>query len=79
MEPRSNMRSQHWQKLGSARERRGGVAKQRHPIPMKGGDEYDYLTRWRRYLHKRAGTVRKVKRGYWRRVRRIFKRSTDDE
>jgi hypothetical protein len=42
------------------------------PIPFKGGDEYDYLTRARKgYCSaKRAGVCKAAKRSYWRRVRR---------
>ncbi|GAB4438642.1 MAG: hypothetical protein Kow00120_06360 [Anaerolineae bacterium] len=42
-----------------------------HPIPMRGALEYDALTRWRRYLRWRAGERKAVKRGYWRRARRM--------
>lgn len=49
------------------------------PIPMKGGDEYDGLTRWRRYLAKRAGRWKAVKRGYWRRVRRVLRAREEND
>lgn len=41
-----------------------------HTIPMRGGDEYDALTRWRRFLHWRAGVRRWIKAHYNRRQRR---------
>lgn len=38
-------------------------------IPMKGGAEYDALTRWRRYLSWRPGQRKAAKRSYRRRCR----------
>ncbi len=43
-------------------------------VPMKTGDEYDALTRWRRFLHWRAGDRKDIKRGFRRRVRRAVRR-----
>ena len=40
-------------------------------IPMKGGAEYDGLTRWRRYLRFRPGQRKTIKNGYRRRCRRL--------
>lgn len=40
-------------------------------IPMKSADEYDYLTRWRRYICRHPGDAKRVKRQYNRRVRRM--------
>jgi len=40
-------------------------------IPMKTGDEYDALARWKRYLHWRPGERKRIKRGYNRRARRL--------
>jgi len=39
-------------------------------IPMVGGDEYDALTRWRRYLNWKPGERKRIKRRYNKRVRR---------
>jgi hypothetical protein len=39
-------------------------------IPMKGGEEQDMLTRWRRLLVVRAGRAKAAKRTYNRRLRR---------
>lgn len=39
-------------------------------IPLKDGDEYDMLTAWRRFYRHRAGTARRVKNRYNRRLRR---------
>lgn len=44
-----------------------------HTIPMRGGDEYDALTRWKRYLHWRSGERKRIKRGYNRRQRRALR------
>lgn len=39
--------------------------------PLKGGDEWDYLTlRGKRYCAKRAGTRRIIKAKFWRRTRK---------
>jgi len=40
-------------------------------IPMKGGDEYDALTGWRKYCKWKAGDRSRIKRGYRRRCRRL--------
>lgn len=39
-------------------------------IPMKTGDEFDALTKWRNVLHWRPGERARIKRGYRRRERR---------
>ncbi len=38
-------------------------------IPLRGGDEYDALTRWRKVLIWRAGERARIKRRYRRRER----------
>ena len=45
--------------------------------PMATGDEYDALTRWRRFVRWRAGQRASIKRGFRRRVRRLVKRMID--
>lgn len=40
-------------------------------IPMKGGDEYDALTRWRKHLRFRPGERKAIKNRYRRRCRRL--------
>lgn len=47
--------------------------------PLKGGDEYDYLTRARRYYNKRAGKFKPIKQGFWRRVRKIYRLAITNE
>lgn len=42
-------------------------------IPLKGGDEYDALTRDRKFYFWQSGELRKIKRGYNKRVRREAK------
>lgn len=53
-----------------------------HKEKLKGGDEYDFLTRARRYYHHKAGQIRKVKRKFWKRqraeVRDQMKGTTDE-
>lgn len=45
-------------------------------IPLKSGDEYDALTKWKRVCTWRAGDRAKIKRGYNRRVRRVARKET---
>lgn len=40
-----------------------------HKAKLKGGDEWDYLTRARRYFYHRAGQIKKIKRKFWKRQR----------
>lgn len=42
-------------------------------IPLKGGDEYDALTRARKFYFWQSGELRKIKRQYNKRVRRTGK------
>jgi hypothetical protein len=46
----------------------------RHYVPMRTGDEFDALTRWRKVLPWRAGARAKIKRLYRRRERRVLNR-----
>ena len=48
-------------------------------IPMKGGDEYDALTKARKFHLWRAGQVKKIKRAYNKRFRKYSKRVIQDE
>ena len=43
-------------------------------IPMKGGDEEDAFTSWRRVFGWRPGTIKAIKRKYNKRVRRTIRR-----
>ena len=43
-------------------------------IPLKSGDEQDALTPWRKFHRFRSGQVKKIKRGYNKRLRRYFKK-----
>ena len=45
-----------------------------HKEKLKGGDEYDYLTRARRFLYHRARQIKKIKRKFWKRNRLESKR-----
>ena len=50
-------------------------------IKMISGDEFDALTRWKKYLKWRAGERKRIKRKYNRRERkqsRLTKRAVDD-
>jgi len=48
-------------------------------IPMKGGDEYDALSKSRKFLRWKSGQVKKIKRAYNKRFRKYSKRMTTDE
>jgi hypothetical protein len=47
-------------------------------IPLKGGDEYDTLTKARKFKLWKAGQVKKIKRAYNKRLRRHNKGVNDD-
>ena len=47
--------------------------------PLKGGDEYDALTGARRYYHFCAGTLKRIKRQYNKRVRQSGKKEIKGE
>lgn len=42
-------------------------------IPLKTADEFDGLTKWKKFLHWRSGERKQIKRGYRKRVRRWVK------
>lgn len=44
-----------------------------HKGQMKSGSEYDAFTKWRRFLHWRAGQRKAIKRAFSRRMRRMAK------
>ena len=46
-------------------------------IPMKGGDEYDALTKARKFHLWKAGQVKKIKRAYNKRLRKRNKEVND--
>ena len=47
-----------------------------HSTKLKGGDEWDAFSGWRKYLCylSRAGVVKRIKRGYNKRMRKQAKR-----
>lgn len=45
-----------------------------HKEKLKGGDEYDYLTRARRVHGHHPGQIKKIKRKFWKRNRLESKR-----
>ena len=47
-------------------------------IPMKGGDEYDALTKARKFYKWKAGQVKRIKRAYNKRFRKYNKDIKDD-
>lgn len=48
--------------------------KKKVKIPFTNGYEYDYLTGWRKYLKKKAGVAKYIKKNYNKRLRRALKR-----
>ena len=47
-------------------------------IPMKGGDEYDGLTKGRKFIRWKSGQLKKIKRAYNKRFRKHSKEKVDD-
>ena len=47
-------------------------------IPMRGGDEYDGLTKARRFLLWKRGQLKKIKRAYNKRFRKHSKELKDE-
>jgi hypothetical protein len=47
--------------------------------PLKGGDEYDALTKARKYYNFGRGALKVIKRGYNKRVRRNDKKEVSNE
>ena len=48
-------------------------------IPLKGGDEHDALTGWRKLIKFRPGERKKAKRSYIKRLRKWLKREPHNE
>ena len=48
-------------------------------IPLKGGDEHDALTGWRRLIKFCRGERKKAKRSYMKRLRKWLKQQARDE
>ena len=46
---------------------------------FKNGDEWDYLTKGRKYHKTRAGDVAKIKRSFWKRIRSKVKQEIKAE
>jgi capsid portal protein len=47
-------------------------------IPMKGGGEYDGLTKARKFFIWKAGQLKKIKRAYNKRFRKHIKEINDE-
>ena len=48
-------------------------------IPSQGGDEYDAFTRWRKLFHWQQGELKRIKRRYNKRARKVGKRDANGE
>ena len=48
-------------------------------IPMKGGDEYDALTKARKFYLWKSGQLKKIKRAYNKRFRKYSKEKHNEE
>ena len=46
-------------------------------IPLEGGDEYDALTKGRKYHSFGSGVLKKIKRQYNKRFRKVGKQEVD--
>jgi hypothetical protein len=51
-----------------------------HPLGVKTADEHDAFTGWKKVLVglDRPGIIKKIKRAYWKRVRREHKKEIRD-
>jgi len=47
-------------------------------IPLKGGDEYDGLTKARKFYHWKSGQLKKIKRAYNKRFRKQAKSKIEE-
>lgn len=61
---------QEWRGRGGTVLREGPVTR---IIPLKGGDEWDAFTGWRRAIRWRRGALRAIKRRYGKRMRKAGK------
>ena len=50
-----------------------------HPIPTKGGFEYDALSGWRKVIRFRAGQRKAAKQSYAKRVRQFLKMEKNND
>ena len=48
-------------------------------IPMKGGDEFDAFTGWRKYIYWKPRQLKKLKRAYNKRFRKVSKSKIKSE
>ena len=47
-------------------------------VPLKGGEEHDMLTRWRRFVKSTAGKAKAAKRSYNKRLRKTARDEEKD-
>tara|TARA_R110000823_G_C15629625_1_gene468542 strand:+ start:342 stop:515 length:174 start_codon:yes stop_codon:yes gene_type:complete len=47
-------------------------------VPLKGGEEHDMLTRWRRFVKHTAGKAKAAKRSYNKRLRKTARSEEKD-
>lgn len=47
-------------------------------MPMKTGDEYDALTRWKKFLKWKAGQRKKIKRAFNKKERKWLDKEVKD-
>jgi hypothetical protein len=47
-------------------------------VPLKGGEEHDMLTRWRRFVKNTAGKAKAAKRSYNKRFRKTARDEEKD-
>ena len=47
-------------------------------VPLKGGEEHDMLTGWRRFLRNTAGKAKAAKRSYNKRLRKTARDEEKD-
>jgi hypothetical protein len=47
-------------------------------VPLKGGDEFDALTKARKFYSFKRGVLKKIKRGYNKRFRQSSRKECED-
>ena len=47
-------------------------------VPLKSGDEFDALTKSRKFYNFKRGTLKKIKRGYNKRFRKSSRKECED-
>ena len=66
-------------RINYSKHHKGMAMKKGRDTPLKGGDEYDALTKARKYYNFGRKALKVIKRGYNKRVRRNNKKEVKNE